>query len=184
MTAAAATVFSTLCAMAGATTRNGMPEIDRSAPLEQCSVSIVLVAVDPSDRVSVAVDRVTGRRGWSHCYVDPCRTRDGVVSIVDYTVRRGVHWSLPQRYASRERVAIRLDPVTASELWGCVRGRIGKAWDAGPLLVGQESAATCVGLVVACLPGAMRDRLEPLREGPCLSPNTLARFFGLTAGET
>lgn len=160
-----------------------LPPLDDSALLGACTSALVLVGVDRS-RVSRAINAVTGRDGFSHVYVDPCRTIDGKRLIVDYTVRRGVHWADPSTYVGRRRVRIELDATTAGELWGCVRARFGQPLRVAPLVFGRDSSATCIGLVVACLPSLLRANLEIHRVGPCISPNTLARFFGVTKNGT
>lgn len=159
-----------------------LPPDDASSVLEACTASLVLVGVDRSSRVSRTIDAVTGYDGFSHTYVDPCRTVDGRHTVIDYTVRDGVHWASPDIYADRRRVAINLDARTAAELWGCVRARIGRPLRVAPLIFGRDSQSTCIGLVVACLPTSLRQQLEAVRVGPCISPNTLARFFKVNHG--
>lgn len=160
-----------------AVTQDPLPMLDRSEPREACTVSLVLVGVDPTSTTSVLVDRLTGGDGFSHVYVDPCRELDGEPRVIDYTVSRGVHWASPDIYAERRRVRVPLDVVTGSELWGCVRARLGRPFRVGPMALANDSVSTCVGLVVSCLPGRIVERLHAFRRGPCLSPNTLARFF-------
>lgn len=148
---------------------------------DACDVAIVLLAVDPADPVSVAIDNRTGRRGFSHAYVDPCRVDDeGRSMVIGYTVARGVHWEYADRYKpTRARVRVKLDAVTGGELWGCVRARIGRPLQVESVVLGIDTASSCVGLIVACLPFAVQDKLRALQEGPCVSPNTLARYFGV-----
>jgi hypothetical protein len=149
---------------------------------DACDVAIVLVAVDPADPVSTAIDARTGRRGFSHVYVDPCRIEPGSGRrmVVGYSVARGVHWSYADKYKpTRDRVRVRLDAATGSELWGCVRSRIGKPLHVESVVLGIDTASSCVGLIVTCLPFAVQAKLRALQEGPCVSPNTLARYFGV-----
>jgi len=175
----AALVIGALSAVAAATRVEALPlSFDDGEVQLGCRAAFVLVATDASSWTSRAVDRVTGRRGFSHVYVDPCRRR-GDADIVDFTPALGVHWASSEKYAGRRRVRVELDNDDALALWGCVRARVGHPWRL-PLMLGpRESAATCVGLVASCLPSWMRAELEELREGPCLSPNTLARYFGV-----
>lgn len=175
----AALVIGALTTVAAAVRADAMPyEADDGTPVPDCRVAVVLVATDPASWVSRLVDRVTGNRGYSHVYIDPCRAK-GRDDIIDFTPMRGVHWSTSKKYEGRPRVRFELDGDDASALWGCVRARIGHAWRLPIMLGPRESAATCVGLAASCMPSTMRSQLESLREGPCLSPNTLARYFGV-----
>jgi hypothetical protein len=36
-----------------------------------------------------------------------------------------------------------------------------------------------VGLIVGCLPWHLQQRLRAYQVGPCISPNTIAAFFGV-----
>lgn len=147
-----------------------------------CNVAIVLVASDGSS-VSRTIDAMTGGLGFSHCYVDPCRVDErGESMVVGYSVARGVHWQRASEYKpTRRHVRIELDARTGAEVWGCVRTRFGRPLRASAIAFGIDSASTCVGLVVSCLPYAMQQRMRRYQVGPCISPNTLAAFFGVDA---
>jgi hypothetical protein len=141
-----------------------------------CRGALVLVAVD-TDPLSLAIDDLTGALGWSHVYLDPCVSIAGKPAILDFTVRRGVHWSSPDAYAKRERRRIELDPQTAAETIACAQARIRQ-----PLSIetfGIDEPINCVGMIVACLPWHAQEQLRALQVGPCVSPNTLAAFFGV-----
>lgn len=163
---------------------DGLPPPDATMPVIDCKPSLGVVAVDDASPVSRAVDKLTGRRGYSHVYVDPCRTLEGRRVIVDYTPSKGVHWAPIDAYARRRVELVELGDGDAAELWGCVRSRIGRPFRIAPMVVAFPSVANCVGLIVACMPGDMRRELDKLREGPCVSPNTLARYFRLPGGES
>lgn len=154
-----------------------LPPPDTSLPVPDCRPSLGLVRVDPASVVSKMVDRLTGSRGYSHVYVDPCRTIDGKRMVIDYTPLRGVHWAPVNVYANRQVDFVKLDDQQAMEVWGCVRSRIGRPFKVAPMVLAAPSVANCVGLVVSCMPGDIRRELDKLREGPCVSPNTLARYF-------
>lgn len=150
-----------------------------SGPIAQCRVALVLVATDPRDPLSATIDDVTGNLGWSHVYVDPCMRIDGGrATIIDFDVRRGVHWSTDGVYAKRRRVRIELDPSTAAQVIGCVRARVRQPWSVETF--GIDESVNCVGMVVGCLPWDLQEKLRELQVGPCISPNTLAAFFGVT----
>lgn len=149
-------------------------------PRPACTLSIVLVGVDASSRVSTAIDAATGRRGFSHVLFDPCRERDGTPLVVDYTMRRGVHWSSLDTYDGRRLERVELDAQTGLETWGCVRAHLGRPFRGVELAAGNAEAGSCVGLIVKCLPWSLQQAMVPLIEGPCVSPNTLARYFGVS----
>jgi hypothetical protein len=148
-----------------------------------CRVAIVLCGRDESSAVSRTIDDMTGRRGFSHVYLDPCRVdAHGQRMVVGYTAAKGVHWSRADEYKpERRHVRIELEPTTAREVWGCVRSQLGRPMNIGALVLGVDSRATCVGLIVACLPWSMQEDLHALKIGPCISPNTIAEYFALGA---
>lgn len=149
--------------------------------VRECQIAIVLVAAD-STAVARAIDGATGGLGWSHCFIDPCRVDKGKRMVIGYTVANGVHWATLDGYkAERKRARIELDARTGAEVWGCARARLGKPLKVSSLVLGVPSAATCVGLVVECLPFRMQANLSARKVGPCISPNTLAAFFGVGA---
>lgn len=151
---------------------------DASVPADRCTSALVLVGVDRSP-LSKAIDKLTGGRGFSHVYVDPCRVVDGERRVVDYSVRHGVTWASPDVYRSRRRVRVELSPAASAMLWPCIRARMGRPLRILPLALAGDANATCIGLVLTCMPAEFRAMLEELREGPCVSPNTLARWAGV-----
>lgn len=149
-------------------------------PVEDCEVAIVLVGRDDKDPVSRAIDDMTGRRGFSHVLLDACRVDEhGRRVAVDYTVRHGVHWSTLDQYRHRRIVSIPLPFPIGLEVWGCVRAQLGRPMDVAAIALGIDTRASCVGLIVACLPWSMQEDLLALRRGPCVSPNTLAEYWGI-----
>lgn len=151
-------------------------------PVRECQIAIMLVASDGTP-VARAIDASTGGLGWTHCFIDPCRVdAEGQRMVLGYTVANGVHWATLEGYKSeRKRARIELDARTGAEVWGCARARLGKPLRVSSLVLGVPSAATCVGLVVECLPFRMQQALRARQVGPCISPNTLAAFFGIGA---
>lgn len=174
--------------VASLTTMAAMAERDRLRPPSDvmdavgptCAMAIVLVAADDS-AIARAIDATTGRLGWSHVYFDPCVTDgDGRRRVIAYTVRDGVHWTDPNVYKSnRTHARIDLDPRTGGEILGCIRMRLGRPFRVSHLLRGIDSAATCVGLLVSCMPWKMQQELRAVQVGPCISPNTIAAYFGV-----
>jgi hypothetical protein len=156
------------------------PRDELDASPSPCSIAIVLVRSDGS-LVSRTIDAMTGGYGFSHVYVDPCRVNaQGESMVVGYSPRLGVHWQRAADYKpERVHVRVELDERTGAELWGCVRTRFGRPLKIGAIAMGLDSAGTCVGLVVGCLPMRLQDELRKLQIGPCISPNTLAAYYGL-----
>lgn len=147
---------------------------------DACTMAIVLVASDGS-ATARAIDATTGGLGWTHVYLDPCRTdTSGRPVAIGYTLASGVHWMDPRIYKSnRKQARIDLDPRTGAEIFGCVRARLGKPFSVLDLIRGARSNATCVGLVVGCMPWELQRKLAAVQVGPCVSPNTISTFFGV-----
>lgn len=144
-----------------------------------CEMAIVLVGRDDASVVSRTIDDMTGALGWSHVLLDPCRVENGERLFVDYTAGEGVHWTTLERYAHRRMASIPLPEPLASEVWGCTRARLGRPMSVPALALGLETQASCVGLIVSCLPWAMQRELHRRRVGPCVSPNTIALAYGV-----
>lgn len=145
--------------------------------IDACTAALVIVGIDGS-AVARTVNRATGERGFSHAYIDPCQSVDGEHRVVDYSVAHGVHWADPEIYAHRRRVRINLSAQQAAAMWPCVYAKLGKPLKWWRVIIG-EIEDTCIGLLVTCLPAELQAELASLREGPCLSPNTLARWAGV-----
>lgn len=181
MTPFVAACVSALTTIATMASNDPLPlDVDEHHLEVGCKISIVLVRSDGS-LVSRTIDAMTGGYGFSHCYVDPCRSNAaGEPMVVGYSPKLGVHWQRASDYKpERQRVRVELDERTGAELWGCVRTRFGRPLKIGALAMGLDSAGTCVGLVVGCLPSKLRTELRAMQVGPCISPNTLAAYFGV-----
>jgi hypothetical protein len=148
--------------------------------VDQCQVAIVLVGRDEESIVSRTIDDATGALGFSHLLLDPCRVDGaGERQFVDYTSGRGVHWTTLEPYRHRRIVSIPLPEPLATEVWGCTRARLGQPMNVQALALGIEQHASCVGLIVSCLPWSMQRELHKRRVGPCVSPNTIALAYGV-----
>lgn len=152
--------------------------------LPRCSVSLVLVGAD-SSATSRAVDVATGGRGFSHAYLDPCRfdPETGVRVFVDYNNASGLHWTT-ESYRGRGLARVYFDGSLGDEVFGCVASKLGAPFNVAPLVAGVESAQTCAGLIVHCLPPAMRRTLREAAGTRCVSPNDLSVFFDVTVGNS
>lgn len=152
--------------------------------LPQCTVSLVLVGVDPSSPISTGIDAKTGRAGFSHVYLDACRVDElGRRVVIDYTAARGVHWSDASGYAARAKATIELGGELGAEVFGCVASKLGAPFRIAPLIAMVENDTTCTGLIVHCMPPALRRELRDRTGDRCVSPNDLARFFGVAPGD-
>ncbi len=140
-------------------------------------VAILLVASDGSP-VADAIDRASGRLGYSHVAIDAGHP----TAILDYRPGAGVHWAPRDRYAERAQARVVLTGRTGEQLFGCARSRLGQPFDAAGLLLHTTSLANCCGLVVGCLPPAIYGELGG--SGRPIAPNDLARLFGAQLGAT
>lgn len=149
----------------------------QTTPALSCRASLVLVGVD-NDPLSRTIDDITGSLGFSHVYLDPCLAVDGERAIIDFDVRRGVHWSTVDAYAHRPRRRVELPADLAQQILGCAQARIRQ-----PLSIetfGIDESVNCVGMILGCMPWALLEELRALQVGPCISPNTLAAYFEVT----
>lgn len=133
-----------------------------------------IVLVRPHSLIGRVIDRATGSRGWSHCFVDPDWTLRGDPIVIDVSFARGVEfarWSavVPDGV---ETLRIELDDATARYFLDRVRRCLGRRYDfkAMALQPLQRVRGTYCSMVVAeCLPPSWRRDLPVL---PC--PSDLA----------
>jgi len=145
-------------------------------------VTLVLVASDGSP-VSSSIDAISGSLGYSHCYLDVGHVLpDGRRMIVDYQPGAGVHYAHDDAYRERAQARIVLAGELGSEIWGCVRSRLGQPFNAAGALLGQSTMCTCSGLIYGCLPADVRGKLTT--SGRPIAPNDLARVLGAELGRT
>ena len=175
----------TLAALASAACSPQSAEREReTVRLPRCSISLVLVAADAS-ATSRAIDANTGARGFSHAYLDPCRfdPRTGERVFVDYNNARGLHWTT-ESYRGRGIARVHFDGELGDEVFGCVASKLGAPFNVAALASGVESDQTCAGLIVHCLPPAMRRTMREAAGTRCVSPNDLAIFFNVELGQS
>lgn len=152
--------------------------------LPRCVVSLVLVGAD-SSATSRAIDASTGARGFSHAYLDPCRfdPETGSRVFVDYNNANGLHWTT-EGYRARGLARVYFEGALGDEVYGCVASKLGAPFNVAPLVAGVESDQTCAGLIVHCLPPAMRRTLREAAGTRCVSPNDLSIFFNVDLGQS
>lgn len=137
-------------------------------------VAIVLVA--PGDLIGWAIDRVTGRRGWSHVFVDPGWKCDGDPIVIDVSRTHGVQLStFAAASEGRPTMRIELD----DDAGRCVLDRLlpylGKPYSYAsmalqPLQTQRVGRGVyCSRVVAECLPDRLRGALPP-----CPAPADLA----------
>lgn len=136
-------------------------------------VAIVLVAPG-TDLVSWAIDRMTGSRGWSHCFVDPGWASNGDPVVVDISRPRGVEFSTWSK-ASENRPTKRLElehgagRCMLDSLIRC----IGKPYNLTAMVLQPVQRELlrgiyCSTVIADCLPADLRARLPT-----CPSPADL-----------
>lgn len=178
-------VLGTLATMAHASRAPRPAERDLEVErLPRCTVSLVIVAPDDS-LVSRSIDAKTGGHGFSHVFLDPCRfdPASGRRVYIDFSLERGLHWTTSD-YAGRERARVYFDGHLGDEVYGCVASKMGAPFNVAAVVAGVESERTCAGLIVHCLPPALRRTLREAAGIKCVSPNDLAVFFGVEPGQT
>lgn len=175
----------TWAVLANAGSRGDKRERSRDVErLPMCNISLVLVAADDS-AVAQAIDWRTGGHGFSHAYLDGCRIdrATGRRVVIDYTAGRGLHWTDASAYARRGAAVVEFAGELGAEIYGCVASKLGAPFKVAPLLAGVESEHTCAGLIVHCLPPALRRSLREAAGHRCVSPNDLAVYFGAELGQ-
>ncbi len=150
-------------------------------------VSILLVGADRERFVERQVDDRSGGLGFSHVVVDASET--------DTLGRRLVYDCFPNEGVRRVRVAERygtvrgrprpivrvfLPPLAGAEMRGAVRAQLGKPYDLPAVVDPRRPGLVCSRLVLVGLPSALRDRIKPWNSRHPISPNDLARAFGVT----
>lgn len=147
-------------------------------------MSLVLVAADAS-ATSRVIDESTGARGFSHVYLDPCRfdPETGFRVFVDYNNANGLHWTT-ESYRARGLARVYFDGELGDEVFGCIASKLGAPFNVAPLVAGVESDQTCAGLIVHCLPPAMRRTIREAAGTRCVSPNDLSVFFNVDVGNS
>lgn len=129
------------------------------------SVAIVLVAPGTSI-VNLGIDLATGRRGWSHCFVDPGWDNHGRDPIViDISRHRGVELTTYSRASSnRPTRRLELDAPTGERVLEQLGRVLGRPYNVVAMLLQPLGRASlrgtyCSTVVADCLPVALRARL-------------------------
>lgn len=169
----------------------------------QCAILLYKVR----GRFSELVDKLTGKKGYSHTAVYGCE-RDGGTGaplIIDTTLPNGVHrkrFDCPF-YAERDYYRVDLDLNDSAVLYENLVLRMGRTFDIidfwndnGP---DDPAGSVCSQNAFECLPGHLQDRIrdavDDLRLGPIgqqfhdanpslVSPNQIAEAFGAPNAHT
>ena len=155
---------------------------DPAALRESCTVSIVLVQSDRST-VARAIDRKSGGGGWTHAALDGCELDElgqhvGIDCRPSYGVTRRPFVEIVQ---GRPFARVYVPLPWSTELYGCVRGRIGTGYDLlgiGLPSGGRRAGLVCSQLIFECLPTELRRRVRVPKTRP-VAPNDLARAWGV-----
>jgi hypothetical protein len=94
-----------------------------------------------------------------------------------------LHWSTSD-YRPRGLARVYFDGPLGDEVYGCVAAKLGAPFNVAPLVAAVESEQTCAGLIVHCLPPALRRTLREAAGVKCVSPNDLAVFFDVNIGQS
>jgi len=149
-------------------------------------VAFVLIAADRSSGVERVVDAQTGYRGFSHVVVD-CGEFDeqGRHLVYDCFPREGVRRiALSERYGSaggrpRRRVRVQLPPSDGAYMRGAMSALVGAPYDVVAAVAPGRRGLVCSRLVMRGLPEELARRVTPLEPRHPISPNDLARAFGV-----
>ena len=151
-------------------------------------VSVVLIAADRSSHVERLVDAQTGHRGFSHVVVD-CGEFDpqGRHLVYDCFPREGVRRvAVSERYGSaagrpRPRVRVVLPPEDGEYMRGAMTALVGAPYDVVAAFAPRRRrrGLVCSRLVMRGLPAELARRVTPLQSRHPISPNDLARAFGV-----
>jgi hypothetical protein len=189
--------------------KEGLP----TGPFRQAdeSYGCSLLIFVPRNAVSVLINDLTGRYGYSHLAVD-CGEIDipsGKRVMIEATIGHGVHSSFQDEYGERKFVRIPLKDagVNATEFCNCIRSKLGEKFDDEEALtiglIHNPDRQMCSDLATVCLPEAIRadisryqrtsfryyiSRKLPFGNPDHLfrlfvTPNGFARYFGAPKGE-
>lgn len=156
--------------------------VDTEAP-----VAVVLIGADKQSRLERVVDAQTGYRGFSHVVVD-CAEFDGQGRhlVYDCFPREGVRRvSVSERYGSasgrpRPRVRVVLPPEDGEYMRGAMAALVGAPYDViAAVAPRRRRGLVCSRLVMRGLPEDLAQRVMPLQPRHPISPNDLARAFGV-----
>ncbi len=149
-------------------------------------VSVVLVAADHGSRIERLVDRQTGHRGFSHVVVDCGEVdHDGRSLVFDCFPREGVRRvALSDRYGSgqgrpRKRVRVVLRGGDGEHMRGAMMALVGAPYDVAAAIDPRRRGLVCSRLVMRGLPMDLARRVQPFSPRRPISPNDLARAFGV-----
>ena len=151
-------------------------------------VAVVLIAADKESHVERVVDAQTGYRGFSHVVVD-CGEYDpqGRHLVYDCFPREGVRRvPVSERYGSasgrpRPRVRVVLPPEDGEHMRGAMAALLGAPYDVVAAIAPRRRrrGLVCSRLVMRGLPDDLAQRVTPLQPRHPISPNDLARAFGV-----
>ena len=149
---------------------------------------VAIVLVGASERlVERQVDRRTGSLGFSHVIVDAAEhNARGQRLVYDVLPLLGVHRvPLSHRYGSRRNllprplVRISLPVEVGTELRGAMRSQVGLPYDLPATVDPKRPGLVCSRLVHRGLPMSLRSRIKPHSKRHPVSPNCIARAFGV-----
>lgn len=149
-------------------------------------VAFVLIGADHFRRIEREVDERTGRLGFSHVVVDAGELDpQGRRLVYDCFPREGVRRVvLSERYGSergkmRPRVRVSLPERAVEHARGAMNALVGTPYDLASAVAPSRPGLVCSRLVMRGLPEDLAERVRPMSDRHPISPNDLARAFGV-----
>ncbi|MGH1343786.1 MAG: hypothetical protein ACRBN8_19675 [Nannocystales bacterium] len=153
------------------------------------SVAVLLIGADHSSRVEKSVDERTGGRGFSHVVVDASeRDETGARLVYECFPREGVRRiRFSERYGSdgteRMRPMVR---AVIPRAWGesvraSLSALVGQVYDVWTAFLPSRKGLVCSRMVLRALPPALTANVRPHSDRHPISPNDLARAFGVSS---
>lgn len=153
------------------------------------SVAVLLIGADHSSRVERNVDERTGGRGFSHVVVDAAeRDETGARLVYECFPREGVRRiRFSERYGSdgteRMRPIVR---AVIPKVWGeyvraSLGALVGQVYDVWTAFLPSRKGLVCSRMVMRALPPSLTNNVRPYSDKHPISPNDLARAFGVSS---
>lgn len=182
-----AALGATAVAVAASATKRTLPGVQRYT-VRGGGVSIVLIGANQSVLIEREVDRSTGSTGFSHVVIDASEVDDlGRRLVYDCFPLEGVRRVvLSERYGSakgqpRPRVRVTLPPDAAEHMRGAMSALIGAPYDVAATVDPKRVGLVCSRLVMRGLTKDLASRVRPFCKRHPISPNDLARAFGVAS---
>lgn len=153
------------------------------------SVAVLLVGADHASRIERGVDRQTGGLGFSHVVIDAGeRDETGARLVYDCFPREGVRRvRLSERYGSnrdgtpRPIVRAVVPRVHNERVRSAAAALVGQSYDVLTAFAPSRDRLVCSLLAMKVLPPELTSGVRPSSRWHPVSPNDLARAFGVAS---